>query len=194
VVTLHVCFFILYSLFTDLLVATDDPRRVVILKMRVICEGRPDGDIVYNLDTQDDVDKMKNTPFTLKEGCNYKIEVTFKVQHEIVSGLKYVNRVYRKGVQVMREDEMLGSFGPQAKPHVVLFPRHGWEAAPSGMLARGSYSAKSAFLDDDKQKHLEYQYAFGELIFCNKNIFLLFCERYMFSCSLLLHITYLLIF
>ena len=106
---------------------------------------------------------MKGNPFTLKEGCNYKIQVTFKVQHEIVSGLKYINRVCRKGVQVMKDEEMLGSFGPQSKPHVVVFPRHGWETAPSGMLARGNYTAKSAFTDDDKQKHLEYQYAFGKL-------------------------------
>ncbi len=56
---------------------------------------------------------------------------------------------------------MIGSFGPQEKPHEVVFPRQGWETAPDGMLARGSYTAKSQFVDDDKQCHLEYEYAFG---------------------------------
>lgn len=72
---------------------------MVITELRVHCEGRPGGDIVYTLASKEDIEKMKNTPFTLKEGCNYKITVTFRVQHEIVSGLKYVNVVTRKGVK-----------------------------------------------------------------------------------------------
>ena len=60
---------------------------------------------------------------------------------------------------------MLGSFGPQEKPYEVVFPRQGWETAPDGMLARGSYTAKSQFIDDDKQCHLEYEYAFGKCCF-----------------------------
>jgi Rho GDP-dissociation inhibitor len=62
---------------------------------------------------------------------------------------------------VDKQNTMLGSFGPQAEPHVVVFPRHGWEEAPSGMLARGDYKAKSQFIDDDDQNHLEYEYAFS---------------------------------
>jgi len=138
----------------------DDPRRVVIKEMKVICDGRPKGDITFTLDTQASLDAMKHAPFTLKEGCQYKIKVSFKVQHEIVSGLKYVNQVYRKGIRVLREEEMLGSFPPQTKFHEVTFPRHGWDEAPSGMLSRGTYIAKSTFTDDDKQKHLEYEYSF----------------------------------
>jgi len=138
----------------------DDKRQVVILEMKVMFESRPDGDIVYKLDSDELLKEMRDNPFTLKEGCNYKIRVTFKVQHQIVSGLKYVNTVFRKGVRVAKEEEMLGSFGPQAKPHEVTFPRHGWEEAPSGMLARGDYKAKSKFIDDDKQEHLSYDYCF----------------------------------
>eukprot|EP01115_Flamella_aegyptia_P006923 TRINITY_DN286_c7_g1_i1.p1 TRINITY_DN286_c7_g1~~TRINITY_DN286_c7_g1_i1.p1 ORF type:complete len:200 (-),score=75.45 TRINITY_DN286_c7_g1_i1:110-685(-) len=139
----------------------DDDRRVVIEKMTVMFESRPDGDIEYQLDTEEQLAAMKSNPFTLKEKCKYKIKVQFRVQHDIVSGLKYVNNVYRKGVRVVKLDEMIGSFGPQAEPHVVIFPRHGWDEAPSGMLARGSYTATSRFIDDDKQKHLEYEYAFS---------------------------------
>jgi len=139
----------------------DDPRRVVILEMRVVCDGRPGGDIVYTLANEQAVKQMKDKPFTLKEGCKYQIKITFRVQHEIVSGLKYVNQVFRKGVRVAKDDEMIGSFGPQEKPHVVTIPRNGWEEAPSGMLSRGSYAAKSSFIDDDKQSHLEYEYSFA---------------------------------
>jgi len=141
--------------------AKDDPRRVVVKEMRVRFEDRPGGDIVYTLDSPEDLVRMKNTPFTLKEGCNYKIAISFKVQHDIVSGLKYVNLVYRKGIRVAKEDQMIGSFGPQAAPHQVTFPRQGWEEAPSGLLSRGSYTAKSQFVDDDNELHLEYEYSFA---------------------------------
>jgi len=141
--------------------SSEDPRRVVIKEMRVLFEDRPGGDIVYTLESAEELKKMKETPFTLKEGCSYKIRVVFKVQHEIVSGLKHVNFVYRKGVRVGKDDSMLGSFGPQPKPHEVTFPRIGWEEAPSGLLARGSYTAKTQFIDDDGEVHLEYEYAFA---------------------------------
>jgi len=138
----------------------DDPRRVVIQEMKILFEDRPGGDITYALVSKDDLEKMKKTPFVLKEGCHYKIRVSFKVQHDIVSGLKYVNLVYRKGIRVAKDQQMIGSFGPQVNNHEVTFPRHGWEEAPSGLLSRGSYSAKSQFVDDDESNHLEYEYAF----------------------------------
>jgi len=137
----------------------NDPRRVVIQEMKIVIEGRPE--ISFNLLTPEALARMKKDAFTLKEGCNYKIQILFKVQHDIVSGLKYVNVVYRKGIRVAKEEEMLGSFPPQAKAHVVTFPRHGWEEAPTGMMTRGTYSAKSKFVDDDKQTHLDYEYAFS---------------------------------
>lgn len=34
------------------------------------------------------------------------------------------------------------------------------ETAPSGMTGRGKYSAKSSFIDDDKTKHLEFEWSF----------------------------------
>lgn len=144
----------------DTYAPSDDPRRVVIQSMTILFENRPGGDIVYKLESKEELATMKSTPFVLKEGCAYKIRVNFKVQHEIVSGLKYVNQVYRKGLRVIKEDEMLGSFAPQAAAHEVTFPKQGWEEAPKGALARGKYNAKSKFIDDDKQTHMEYEYCF----------------------------------
>jgi Rho GDP-dissociation inhibitor len=157
--------------------------------MKVICKERPNGDILYDFTERGSEQKLKDQPFTLKEKCEYKIEVAFRVQHEIVAGLKFINLVFRKGVRgtviwrlpakhidgvfsnhdrcppfstiVAKEEEMLGSFPPQGEAHVVVFPRHGWEEAPSGMLARGNYKGKHKFVDDDGQCHLEYEYTFA---------------------------------
>ncbi len=69
--------------------------------MKVICKDRPHGDIVYDLSEKGAEKKMGESPFTLKEKGEYKIQVSFKVQHEIVAGLKIINLVYRKGVRGM---------------------------------------------------------------------------------------------
>jgi len=34
------------------------------------------------------------------------------------------------------------------------------EEAPSGMLARGHYTATSSFVDDDKKTHLKFEWSF----------------------------------
>lgn len=37
--------------------------------------------------------------FTLKEGSQYRLKLTFSVLHNIVSGLIYSNTVWKKGLQ-----------------------------------------------------------------------------------------------
>src|SRR3989338_5172711 len=139
----------------------NDPRRVVIKRMEIICEDRPGGNIIFDLEEKGSELKMKDRRFVLKEGCNYKTKIQFKIQHEIVSGLKLMSTVYKKGIRISSEDEMFGSFPPQKNVHDISFPRHGWEKCPSGLLARGDYKGKHRFLDDDKVCHLEYDYCFA---------------------------------
>jgi len=138
----------------------DDPRRVVIVEMVIVCQDRPDGDIVYKFESKEQIENLKDTPFILKEGCHYKSKLCFKVQHELVTGLMHINTVFRKGVRVGREETMIGSFSPQKDPYQVIIPRKVWEEAPKGILARGKYKANSKFVDDDGQVHLEYDYSF----------------------------------
>ena len=139
----------------------DDDRRVVITELKIIFEDRPDGDVVYKLDDPKSIEELKNKPFTLKEGCKYKTQVSFRVQHEIVSGLKFQNFVYKGPVKVIKETEMLGSYGPKEEAYECCTPRKGWEEAPAGALMRGKYKAKSSFIDDDKVTHLAYEYHFA---------------------------------
>uniref|UniRef100_A0A7C8ZT45 Rho GDP-dissociation inhibitor n=1 Tax=Opuntia streptacantha TaxID=393608 RepID=A0A7C8ZT45_OPUST len=95
--------------------------------------------------------------FSLKEGSQYCLRLTFTVKHNIVSGLAYFNTVWRGGVQVDEVEGMLGTFAPQPEPYVQLLDE---DTAPSGVLARGLYSAKLRFEDDDKKCHMELSYTF----------------------------------
>ncbi|KAK7316524.1 hypothetical protein RJT34_00055 [Clitoria ternatea] len=95
--------------------------------------------------------------FTLKEGSHYRLKFTFEVSNNIVSGLKYTNTVWKTGVKVDSAKEMLGTFSPQLEPYTHEMPE---ETTPSGMFARGQYSARSKFLDDDNKCYLEINYIF----------------------------------
>ena len=51
---------------------------------------------------------------------------------------------------------MVGSYAPSKElRHHTTKP----EEAPKGMMARGAYSVKSCFTDDDKHKYLEWEWS-----------------------------------
>lgn len=107
------------------------------------------------LGTDEAVKAASETPFTLKEGTNYVIEFTFRVQRDVVLALKFFNLVYKMGVRVDKQTHVIGSFAPAPEPHVfALDPM----VAPSGMLARGKYRTRSKFVDDDGTVHLDFEY------------------------------------
>jgi len=138
----------------------DDPRSVVVTELRITHEDKPQNDDVFSLDTDEARKKMKKSPFTIIEGSNYRINVSFRVQHNIVAGLRIINHVTKMGIKVEEETLVLGSYRPQKEPHKVSFPKNGWNEAPHGALARGEYAAKMTFIDDDKKTHLQLEYGF----------------------------------
>ncbi|GAB4825258.1 Rab GDP dissociation inhibitor alpha [Ancistrocladus abbreviatus] len=125
---------------------------VKILSLAILYPGRPD----ILLPIPED-GKPKGSWFTLKEGSRYKLRFTFQVNGNIVSGLKYTNTVWKTGIKVDGTKVMLGTFSPQTEPYVHEMPE---ETTPSGLFARGSYSARSKFVDDDNKCYLEINYTF----------------------------------
>ncbi|KAK4344735.1 hypothetical protein RND71_034911 [Anisodus tanguticus] len=102
-------------------------------------------------------EESKSVLFTLREGSEYRLKLTFSVLHNIVSGLSYTNTVWKAGLQIDQSKGMLGTFAPQREPYIHMLEE---EIIPSGALARGTYTAKLKFVDDDKRCHLELNYLF----------------------------------
>ncbi|KAJ6869968.1 hypothetical protein NC652_035773 [Populus alba x Populus x berolinensis] len=125
---------------------------VKILSLEIKSSGRPD--IVLSVPENG---KPKGSWFTLKEGSRYSLQFTFEVKNNIVSGLKYTNTVWKTGIKVDSSKEMIGTFSPQTEPYTHEMPE---ETTPSGMFARGSYAARSKFVDDDNKCYLEINYTF----------------------------------
>lgn len=125
---------------------------VKMLSLSIVSTGRPE--IVLQIPEEGD---PKGLWFTLKEGSKYSLKFTFQVSNNIVSGLRYTNTVWKTGIRVDSTKEMLGTFSPQLETYTHVMPE---ETTPSGMFARGSYTARSKFLDDDNKCYLEINYTF----------------------------------
>ncbi|PSR98398.1 Rho GDP-dissociation inhibitor like [Actinidia chinensis var. chinensis] len=125
---------------------------VKILSLAIKSPGRPDIFLPVP-----ESGNPKGLWFTLKEGSRYSLKFAFQVTNNIVSGLKYSNTVWKTGVKVDSTKEMLGMFSPQLEPYTHEMPE---ETTPSGFFARGTYSARTKFLDDDNKCYLEINYTF----------------------------------
>ncbi|GMF00324.1 unnamed protein product [Ambrosiozyma monospora] len=137
-----------------------DKRTVVIINMTLAIDGEEP--IVVELDdveTQEDL-KNKKIHFKIKEKSIYQLSIKFKVQHEIITGLKYLQAVKKTGITVDKFDEPMGSYAPNTEENPSYERTFDAVEAPSGMLARGSYSAVSKFVDDDKKIHLNLPWTF----------------------------------
>merc|ERR1712038_394526 len=138
----------------DIAFDKNDPRRVIVTHVEL---HSPDLSKPVILEVQGNLEELKKTPIKIKEKSQYHIEVRYHVQHEIVSGLKYTQVVSRKGIKLDKDKVMMGSYGPR-KEHYTYKSEE--EEAPSGMMARGVYSVKSAFVDDDKVTHMDFDWKF----------------------------------
>ncbi|SCU92647.1 LAMI_0E11408g1_1 [Lachancea mirantina] len=130
-----------------------DKRRVVIKKIQLIVNTEREP-ITFDLNNEQTIKELASKRYKIKEKSIYKLRISFKVQHEIITGLRYVQYIKKAGIAVDKIDDHLGSYAPNTtkKPlYEVELPE---SEAPSGFLARGSYSAVSKFIDDDKTNHL----------------------------------------
>ncbi|XP_061080308.1 rho GDP-dissociation inhibitor 3 isoform X2 [Conger conger] len=125
---------------------------VQVTRLTLICDAAP-GPIT--MDLTGDLEALKKQNFTLKEGVDYRVKIHFKVNRDIVSGLKYVHLTYRKNLRVDKAMYMVGSYGPKLEEHEFMTPV---EEAPKGLLVRGGYHIKSQFTDDDKTDHLSWEW------------------------------------
>nr|CAB3465603.1 unnamed protein product [Digitaria exilis] len=81
----------------------------------------------------------KGFAFALKDGSPYSFRFSFIVSNNTVENQKM----------------MLGTFSPQLEPYIYKGEE---ETTSTGIFARGSYSAKLKFVDDDGMCYMEMTY------------------------------------
>lgn len=137
---------------------SNDARTCIIKSLSLQTEGRDD--ITLDLTGPNALAELKNKPFAIKEGSKFYIKTVFQVFHDVISGLRYLQVVKRKGIRISKEEEMLGSYAPNSDKKPLYEKTFHEMEAPSGLLARGHYSATSKFIDDDKNTHLQFEWSF----------------------------------
>ena len=80
----------------------------MIKSLALEAQGRPD--ITIDLTTPGSLETLKSKPFSIKEGAKFRMKAKFVVQHDVLSGLKYLQVVKRKGIKVAKSEEMIVSF------------------------------------------------------------------------------------
>ncbi|KAL2332642.1 hypothetical protein Fmac_013855 [Flemingia macrophylla] len=128
-----------------------DPE-VKILSLTITSPDRPDLILPIPFTTD-----PKKSLFILKEGSQCRTKFTFTVSNNIVSGLKYTNFVWKTGVRVGTRKKMFGTFSPRQEPYIYELEE---ETIPCGMFARGTYAARTKFVDDDRKCYLDVSYYF----------------------------------
>lgn len=105
----------------------DDPRHIIVESFTL---DFGNGHAI----TIDPSDKsLLEKPFKIKEASTYRIKIKFYAQHEIVSGLKYMNFSYKHGI---RGTDASFSYltplydgacvsGQGRRDHWILWPEHG---------------------------------------------------------------------
>lgn len=85
----------------------NDPRVCIIESLTMESPGRDP--VTIDLSQPGSEATLKNKPFRIKAGAKFTMVVKFRVQHEILSGLQYVQVVKRRGIRVSKDSEMLVS-------------------------------------------------------------------------------------
>ena len=136
---------------------TSDPRKVVIEEFRVVFNDATE-DFVSALGTQEAVAEFSSTGAQFKEGSEYRFVIKFRAQHEILDRLTWKFSLTKMGMTVDSTEVTLGSYAPNSEPYTFEHPRNDWEELPSGMMARGTYTAHITFVDGNKVKHLTFTF------------------------------------
>lgn len=130
-----------------------DKRKVVVQKIQLLIDSEPQP-ITFDLTSEKTIKDLATKRYQIKETSIYKLKITFKVQHEIITGLRYVQIIKKAGIKLDKIDDHLGSYAPNTKDKPFYEVELPESEAPSGFLARSTYSAISRFIDDDGTNHL----------------------------------------
>jgi Rho GDP-dissociation inhibitor len=88
----------------------NDPRKCIIESLAI--ETPEKSTITLDLTGANALETLKDKPFTIKEGSKFVTKVVFQVHHDVLSGLKYVHVVKRKGITITKDEEMLVCLPP----------------------------------------------------------------------------------
>ncbi|KAK1877890.1 Rho GDP-dissociation inhibitor 2 [Dissostichus eleginoides] len=135
------------------LLADPSVQNVQVTRLTLLCDEAPRP---LTMDLTEVSDQKDKKTISIKEGVTFRLKIDFKVNGEIVSGLRYHHKMFRKGIIVDKQTYMAGSFGPKEEEQEFITPV---EEAANGVMNRGHYQVKSCLKDDDKNVNLSWEWS-----------------------------------
>ena len=74
-----------------------DKRKVVVQKIQLLVNTEPNP-ITFDLTNEKTIKELASKRYKIKENSIYKLKIVFKVQHEIITGLRYVQYIKKAGI------------------------------------------------------------------------------------------------
>ena len=132
--------------------------RVTVHCLRLQVAGRPPIELACG-DAAARAALAAAPPLVVAEGAEYAPSLLFTVEgSDVVLGLVLRTVISNGlGIPLERQRHMLGSYPPDGARVEAELPRAAW---PAGMLARGTYYARSTVSDDDGNTHLDVAWRF----------------------------------
>ncbi|CAF2440485.1 unnamed protein product [Rotaria sp. Silwood2] len=140
-----------------IIIEPDDSRVVIPIRITLLFENHKPN---VTFDLKGSIEHLRDLhskrTITVKEGEQYRTQLEYYVQRDIVTGLKLINKVLKaRTITVDKSKFMIGSRAPSSDIQTYVSDI---EQAPSGILSRGSFLVKSKLLDDDKNIFAEWEW------------------------------------
>jgi len=135
-------------------VDTSGPK-LTVLSLELTSPSLPNGkSIKIDLTSPEKRKYYENNPIQVKEGAPYKAIISYRVNHSIVTGVRYI-QVIKRALIKEKVEAMLGSYPADPKPRVTEVINDDF---PSGLVARGTYTVTSKVVDLDEHVHLDWKW------------------------------------
>jgi len=129
--------------------------KLTILSLELTSPTLPEGKALkLDLTSEKQRTYYETNPVQVKEGAAYKAIITYKINHSIVTGARYIQVI--KGTVVKEKVEaMLGSYSADPNPRSTEVIS---DEFPSGLIARGTYTVISKVIDLDEHVWLDWKW------------------------------------
>jgi len=132
-----------------------DGPKLTVLSLELTSPTLPVGKtLILDLTSEDQRKFYENHPVQVKEGAAYKATITYKINHSIVTGARYI-QVIKRALIKERVEAMLGSYSADPNPRSTEVISDDF---PSGMVARGTYTVISKVIDLDNNLWLDWKW------------------------------------
>jgi Rho GDP-dissociation inhibitor len=129
--------------------------KLTVLSLELTSPTLPEGkSIILDLTSKEQREFHETNPIQVKEGAAYKAIITYKINHSIVTGARYI-QVIKRSVVKEKVEAMLGSYSADPNPRSTEVIS---DEFPSGMVARGTYTVTSKVIDLDEQVWLDWKW------------------------------------